>query len=150
MGRYSDFTLYCETWGGYPHRKEPFGLPTLTWYVATAQNAARCVVESEVKGPMTVTWSAEWQLVPRELLDPIPGLLEEAGAFGEPVTILPEDAAVGDYLGVVELTGALHDRPFHLSLQWTGPPFEWPAQSLGRRLSDCLTSLSSYQPGHDR
>ena len=89
---------------------------------------------------MTVTWSAEWQRLPRELLDPVPGLLEEAGAFGESAPLLANGAAEGDYLEVWELSGALHDRPFHLTIQRTIPG-EWPPLSLGQRLSDCLYSL---------
>jgi len=83
------------------------------------------------------TGSAEWQQLPRELLDPVPGLLEEAGAFGQPAPRLAEDTAEGDYLEVWELTGALHDRPFRLAVQ-RAVPGQWPSLTLGRRLSDSL------------
>ena len=109
----------------------------------------RCLVTSQPKDSATVTWSTEWQQLPRELLDPFPGLLEEAGAFGEPAPLLVEEIAEGDYLDVWELTGALHDRPFRLVVQRTGPPFQWPPLTLGRRLSDSLWSLYNYQSGHD-
>jgi hypothetical protein len=92
---------------------------------------------------MTVTWSVEWQRLPRELLDPLPGLFEEAGAFGQPAPLLANSVEEGDYLEVWELSGALFDRPFHLTVQCTIPG-EWPALSLGQRLSDCLYSLPSY------
>jgi hypothetical protein len=148
VGRYTDFTLYWEKWGGYPERKEPFGLPTLTWFIATADRAMRCLVRSQPKDATTVTWSAEWQQLPRKLLDPVPGLLEEAGAFGEPAPLLVEDTAEGAYLEVWELTGALHDRPFRLAVHRTEFG-HWPPLTLGRRLSDSLHSLYTYQPGHE-
>jgi hypothetical protein len=147
MGRYTEFTLYWETWGGYPDRAEPFGLPQLTWFVASADSAARCVVRSQPEGSMGVTWSAEWQQLPRELLAPVPGLLEEAGAFGEPAPLVVGDAP-GDYLVVWELTGALRDRPFRLSVQHKQPGCQWTP--LGQRLSDSLHSLQAYQPGRGR
>lgn len=145
MGRYTEFTLYWESWGGYPDREEPFGLPQLTWFVASAGSAARCVVRSQPEGPARVTWSAQWQQLPRELLDPVPGLLEAAGAFGEPVPLV-EDNAAGDYLVVWELTGALRDRPFRLAVQHKQPGCQWTA--VGQRLADSLRSLQAFQPGH--
>jgi hypothetical protein len=147
VGRYTDFTLYWERWGGYPERKEPISLPELTWFIATADSAMRCLVRAHAEGG-TITWSAQWQRLPRELLDPVPGLLEEAGAFDEPVPLL-EDITEGPYIEVWELTGALHDRPFRLVVQRTEPG-QWPPLTLGRRLSDSLSSLYTYQPGHDR
>lgn len=143
VSRYTDFTLYWETWGGYPTRKEPFGLPNLTWFVATADGAMGCRVRAQPKDSMTVTWSAEWQPLPRELLDPLPGLLEEAGAFGQAAALVANSAAEGDYLEVWELSGALRDRPFHLTVHHTIPG-EWPPLSLGRRLSNCLGLLTSH------
>lgn len=146
MGRYTEFTLYWEDWGGYPDRKSPFGLPQLTWFVASPDSAARCLVRSESKGSMEIAWNAEWQQLPRELLDPVPGLLEEAGAFGEPVPLVG-DVAAGDYLMVWELTGAVRDRPFRLAVERTVPGSQWTA--LGQRLADSLHSLATYQPGND-
>lgn len=144
MGRYTEFTLYWESWGGYPDRAEPFGLPQLTWFVASAGNAARCVVRSQPEGPTRVTWSAQWEPLPRELLDPVPGLLEEAGAFGEPAPLVRDNAA-GDYLVVWELSGVLRDRPFRLTVQHKQPGCRWTP--IGQRLSDSLRALQAYPPG---
>jgi hypothetical protein len=55
MGRYADFTLYWESWGGYPDREEPFGLPQLTWFVASAGSAARCVASALFRPTSQVT-----------------------------------------------------------------------------------------------
>jgi hypothetical protein len=95
---------------------------------------------------MKVVWNAQWQQLPRELLDPLPDLLEQAGAFGEPVPLV-ENTGSGDYLLVWELTGVLHDRPFHLAVQLTAPGFQWTP--LGQRLSESIGALRDYQPGQD-
>jgi len=146
MGRYTELTLYLEEWGGYPDREASFGLPNLAWFVATADRAARCRVTSEIKGPTKVDRSAQWQQIPRELIDPVPGLLDEAGAFGDPAPLV-EDTGPGDYLLVWELTGVVHDRPFHLAVQVMAPGSQWTP--LGQRLSDSIMSLRDYQPDKD-
>ncbi|WP_026931541.1 hypothetical protein [Glycomyces tenuis] len=142
MGRYTDFTLYSERWGGYSDRSEPFGLPRLAWFVASSDGAARCLVQSESMDAMTISWSAAWQRVPLELLAPVPGLLAEAGAFGVPRPLV-EDTGDGDYLDVWQLTGVHEDRPFRLAVERTVPGSAWTP--LGRRLAVAIDSLCTYE-----
>jgi hypothetical protein len=143
MDRYSDFTLYWEDWGGYADREEPFGLPWLVWVVASADRAARCEVAQRSVSAGEVTWSAGWQRIPRDLVDPLPRLLDEAGAFGNPQPLV-DDAAHAPYVSVWQLTGVARGRPFHLRLRFTTPGERWTP--LGRRLADALHALRSPEP----
>jgi hypothetical protein len=150
VGRYTEFTLYWEQWGGYANRETPFGLPRLAWFIASPEGAMRCLVAAQHKGPMDRTWGADWQQIPGRLLGPIPGLLEEAGAFGQFAPLLKggtEDDATIEYLVVDELTGAVRDRPFRLVVHTIVPSFSWPSHSLGERLSGCLAGLMNCEPG---
>ena len=83
MAHYTDFKLYWELWGGYPDRDLPFGQPELLWFVAAKNNAARCAVRSDAKGSTELVWHANWQNIPYSLIQPLPALLDEIGAFGE-------------------------------------------------------------------
>jgi len=142
MSRFTEFRLYWEDWGGYPDRDYPFGNPTLTWLIASKEAAARCVVRPDAKGAMDVSWSASWESIPYTLVEPLPALLEEIGAFGAPQPLV-EDAADGDYLSVWDLTGAVGDRAFHLSVKFSCPGEIWSL--LGHRLRDALIELRTQR-----
>ena len=140
--RYPAFTLYWEAWGGYADRDEPFGLPRLVWVVASAGRAARCVVAQRPVSASEVTWSTAWRRIPRDLVEPLPVLLEQAGAFGHPLPLV-DDGDDSPYVRVWQLTGVSGDRPFHLRLQFTTPDERWTP--LGRRLADALHALGSAE-----
>jgi hypothetical protein len=138
MSRFSDFKLYWEDWGGYPDRDYPFGNPTLMWLIASKDAAARCMVRSDAKGAMDVSWSARWESIPYTLVEPLPALLDEIGAFGAAQPLV-QDAPDGDYLSVWDLTGVVGERPFHLSVKFSCPGEIW--SPLGHRLRDALMEL---------
>jgi hypothetical protein len=138
MSRFTELKLYWEDWGGYPDRDYPFGNPTLTWLIASKEAAARCVVRSASQGAMDVGWSASWENIPYTLVEPLPALLEEIGAFGAAQPLV-EDAPDGDYLSVWDLTGAVGERAFHLSVKFSCPGEIW--SPLGHRLRDALMEL---------
>jgi hypothetical protein len=144
MAGYTTFTLYWEQWGGYPDRPYPFGNPTLTWVVASPEHAACCAVTSTSRGSTEVSWGAEWRPVARRLIDPLPALLDDVGAFGAPAHLV-DDAADGDYRVVWALTGVSGDRPFHLEVAFTCPGERWTP--LGMRLRDALRALGSAGDG---
>jgi hypothetical protein len=78
---------------------------------------------------MDVTWNAKWKGIPYSLVEPLPNLLEEAGAFTEPKPLV-EDAAGGDYLAVWDLTWIVRARAFHISLEFTSPGERWTPLGL--------------------
>jgi len=138
MSRFTYLKLYWEDWGGYPDRDYPFGNPTLMWLIASKETAARCVVRSDVKGSMDVSWSANWEKIPYILIEPMPALLEDIGAFGAPQPLV-EDAPDGDYLSVWDLTGVVGERAFHRTIKFSCPGEIW--SPLGHRLRDSLMEL---------
>jgi hypothetical protein len=138
MAHFTDLKLYWEEWGGYPERRYPFGEPTLTWILATRDSAARCLIRAESKGAMDVSWTASWAKLPSHLIEPLPALLEDIGAFDSQKPLVA-DAPDGAYLTVWDLTGVLLDRPFHLSLKFTRPGERWTP--LGQRLRTALIAL---------
>ena len=138
MSRFTDLKLYWEDWGGYPDRDYPFGNPTLMWLIASKQSAARCIVRSETAAAMVVNWSASWENIPSALVEPLPALLHDIGAFGTPQPLV-EDRPDADYLSVWDLTGAVGDHAFHISIKFGCPGECW--LPLGRRLRDALMEL---------
>jgi hypothetical protein len=87
---------------------------------------------------MEVSWSVEWRPVDRAVIDPLPALLDEVGAFGMPAHLV-DDAVDGDYQVVWEVTGVVGDRPYHLGLSFTCPGEHWTP--LGRRFKEALFAL---------
>jgi len=138
MAHFTDLKLYWEDWSGYPERSKPFGEPTLTWILATRDAAARCLIRAEAKGAMDVTWKAGWTKLPFRLVEPLPAILEDVGAFGSQKPLIA-DGPDGAYLTVWDLTGVLLDRSFHLSLTFTRPGERWTP--LGERLRTALIAL---------
>jgi hypothetical protein len=65
-------------------------------------------------------------------------LLDEIGAFGAAQPLV-EDAPDGDYLSLWDLTGAVGDRAFHLSIKFSCPGEIW--SPLGQRLRNALMEL---------
>lgn len=133
MGRYTNFSLYWESWGGYADREAAFGFPTLVCVVASAENAAVCTVITDPKRLPDIGWSADWRRVPLEDVAHLRALLEEVAQA--PVVTGAEG---GDYLSVENLTGALHGHPFHVTFQYTMAAELTP---LGRRLMTALAEL---------
>jgi len=138
MAHFTEFKLYWEIWGGYPDQDYPFGNPTLVWVIASKDSAVRCLVDGEPRGPMEISWSADWKDIQFSLTEPLPVLLEEAGAFSIPKQLV-QGAPDGDYLEVWDLTGIFRDRPFGLSLKFTWPGEQW--SPLGQRLRSALMAL---------
>jgi hypothetical protein len=139
MGRYASFSLYWESWGGYPERSYPFGGPTLVRVLASADFASVTLVGERSEGPQRLVTKARAERLPAELVTPLPGLLAAAGAFGDPVPLV-DDPGDGDYLVVDDLTGFSDGRPFHLSLQHTtSAALVW--RPAARRLMDALQSI---------
>ncbi len=140
MPPFTDFKLYWETWGGYADRDAPFGAPGLVWILASRTEAARCSVTASPKSASEVLWSAQWTPVPQALIEPLPPLLEQIGAFGQ-LQPLVSGSAEGPYFSLWDLTGVLHGRAFHFSLRFTCPGEQWTP--LGRRLADALRALAA-------
>jgi hypothetical protein len=145
MAHFTDLKLYWEDWSGYPERSNPFGEPTLTWILATRDAAARCLISAEAKGAMDVTWKAGWTKLPFRLVEPLPALLEDVGAFGSQRPLIA-DGPDGAYLTVWDLTGVVLDRTFHLSLKFTRPGERWTP--LGERLRTALIALREERGEH--
>jgi hypothetical protein len=142
MAIFTDFKLYWESWGGYPDRSFPFGNPSLFWLLASGTGAARCAVARDSSGPARDHWTARWEQVPWDLAEPLPALLRECGAFGEPAPIVT-DAVDGDYRVVWDLTGVSNDEPFHLCVNYILPGERWTP--LGIRLRDALGALQGWR-----
>ena len=110
---YTDFKLYWEAWGGYVDRPAPFGLPNLLWVIASGTKAAFCSVNHVIDAlhpHKERGWSAVWQDLDPDVFAPLPGLLTEAGAFGDPQPLVA-DPGDGVYRAVDDLTGVYHGRP---------------------------------------
>jgi len=143
MSRFVDFRFYWEEYGSYPERDSPFGLPRLIWVVAK-DKAVRCQVSANPKTATEVAWSADWKPVPCEAVQRLKDALEETGAFGE-VKPLVENGPPGDYLVVWDITGAIGDRAFHFSVEFTTPGERWTP--IGERFQRALAALRSATGG---
>lgn len=141
MSRYTDFKLYVEEWGGYPERDHAFGNPGLFWLIASGDKAARCQVSCIPRGAMGASWEASWTSVPYALVEPIPHLLEEIGAFGD-LQPLVVPGGVGDYRLVWDVTGVVGVRPFHFSLDCIAPGAK--LTELGERLRSAVSAIRNH------
>jgi hypothetical protein len=139
VAHFTDLKLYWEQWGGYPERDHPFGNPDLVWIVATRGAAARCRVVGVPAGAMEIRWEASWSSIPYPLVEPLPNLLEEIGAFGT-LKPLVASGASGDYRVVHDITGVLDSRAFHFALNFTTPGHAWTP--FGERLMRMLEAIS--------
>lgn len=130
--RYTSFSLYWESWGGYPDRETPFGAPTLVRVLASASYASVTLVGNRPSGPDVIT-AARTEPLSLDLVTPLPGLLSAALAVPGP---LVDDPGDGDYRVVEDLTG-FSDGPFQVSLDYTTPAsVTWAPEA--RRLMDAL------------
>jgi hypothetical protein len=137
MGRFVDFHFYWEEYSSYPDSDSPYGLPSLLWVIAK-DHAACCQVCAAPKSASQAVWSATWRQVSGKLVRRLNDILEEVGAFGD-LTPLVQSPERGDSLTVWEITGAIKDRSFRFSVEFTSPGERWSA--IGEEFRAILAAL---------
>jgi len=131
MGRYADFSLYWEHWGGYADRPEPFQEPELVRVLASPTIAmVTRVWQVRGGGPAVETYG-----LPQEFVASWRELLAAVEASGPLVT----EQGDGAYVTVDTLSGVDEGRPFHLELVSTESNSAWTP--LGERVRDALVAL---------
>jgi hypothetical protein len=138
VGRYTDFSLYWEHWGGYDDRREPFQNPELVRVLASSEVASITRLYQPNSGEIT----AQARRLDRALVTAVQGLLTEIGVPGEPAALLT-DRGHGSYAIVDTLTGVLDGAAYQLELDRTEGAGYTP---LGVRLVQALRDLGDVVP----
>jgi ketosteroid isomerase-like protein len=131
MGRYTDFSLYWEHWGGYADRPEPFQEPELVRVLASPAIAlVTRVWQVRGSGPAAETFG-----LPQEFVASWRELLAEIEASDPLVT----EQGDGAYVTAETLSGVSDGKPFHVELVSTESNSVWTP--LGERVRDALSAL---------